>query len=50
MILQLATYMHGGPLNKNGVQRIPRSVPSPVRRTEEAIHTDIADIVRGKEL
>ncbi|WP_342495719.1 hypothetical protein MHB69_14635 [Bacillus sp. FSL K6-0994] len=49
MIIQLATYMHGGPLNKNGVQRIPRSVPSPVRRTEEAIHTDIAGIVKGKE-
>lgn len=47
MIIQLATYMHGGPLNKNGVQRIPRDAPSPFRKTEEAIHTDI---VKGKEL
>ncbi|USD81967.1 hypothetical protein M5E02_14515 [Bacillus safensis] len=47
MIIQLTTYMHGGALNKNGVQRIPRDAPSPVRRTEDAIHTDI---VKGKEL
>lgn len=47
LIMQLAAYMHEGPSNKNGVQRIPRDVPSPVRRTEEAIHTDI---VKGKEL
>ncbi|MFN3092775.1 hypothetical protein [Bacillus pumilus] len=41
MIIQLATYMHGGPLNKNGVQRIPRDAPSSVKRTEEPIHTDV---------
>lgn len=41
LIMQLAAYMHGGPLNINASQSVSRVVPPPVKMTEESIHTDI---------
>lgn len=41
LIMQLAAYMHGGPLNINTSQSAGRVAPPSVKRTEEPIHTDI---------
>ncbi|EKF34344.1 hypothetical protein [Bacillus xiamenensis] len=41
LIMQLAAYMHGGPLNINTSQSARRVAPPSVKRTEEPIHTDI---------
>ncbi|MBD3861327.1 hypothetical protein IEE86_16505 [Bacillus sp. 28A-2] len=41
LIIQLAAYMHGGPLNINASQSVGRVAPPSVKRTEEPIHTDI---------
>ncbi|WP_342501553.1 hypothetical protein [Bacillus sp. FSL W7-1085] len=41
LIMQLAAYMHGGPLNINTSHSDGRVAPSSVKRTEEPIHTDI---------